>query len=151
MSLWLGSTECEHLMLFPMYCCETISSLSFSTPSLSFSLCAYSLEHYVCRAQQKLTCVVPAACLVAATCSAGNHAQGVALSAKKLNVRAVIVMPLATPMIKVGGVRLVACFHLLSVAISKCKTACRLVFPFLAAKICAKNRTCFLLRSSYHP
>lgn len=33
--------------------------------------------------------------------SAGNHAQGVALSAKKLNVKAVIVMPLATPMIKV--------------------------------------------------
>lgn len=36
--------------------------------------------------------------------SAGNHAQGVALSAKKLNATAVIVMPLATPMIKVGGV-----------------------------------------------
>ncbi|CAN0555253.1 unnamed protein product, partial [Laminaria digitata] len=33
--------------------------------------------------------------------SAGNHAQGVALSAKKLAVKAVIVMPLATPMIKV--------------------------------------------------
>ncbi|CBN74457.1 Threonine ammonia-lyase [Ectocarpus siliculosus] len=38
-------------------------------------------------------------------CSAGNHAQGVALSAKKLNVKAVIVMPLATPMIKVNAVR----------------------------------------------
>eukprot|EP00752_Nemacystus_decipiens_P004133 g3782.t1 len=38
-------------------------------------------------------------------CSAGNHAQGVALSAKKLNVTAVIVMPLATPMIKVNAVR----------------------------------------------
>lgn len=35
--------------------------------------------------------------------SAGNHAQGVALSAKRLNAKAVIVMPLATPMIKVGG------------------------------------------------
>ncbi|CAN0126348.1 unnamed protein product [Pylaiella littoralis] len=38
-------------------------------------------------------------------CSAGNHAQGVALSAKKLDVKAVIVMPLATPMIKVNSVR----------------------------------------------
>jgi len=38
-------------------------------------------------------------------CSAGNHAQGVALSAKRLGCRAVIVMPLATPSIKVSAVR----------------------------------------------
>ncbi|KAG6977425.1 hypothetical protein JG688_00000356 [Phytophthora aleatoria] len=38
-------------------------------------------------------------------CSAGNHAQGVALSARKLGVRAKIVMPLATPDIKVNAVR----------------------------------------------
>ncbi|KAL3661443.1 hypothetical protein V7S43_013646 [Phytophthora oleae] len=38
-------------------------------------------------------------------CSAGNHAQGVALSASKLGVRAKIVMPLATPDIKVNAVR----------------------------------------------
>jgi threonine dehydratase len=38
-------------------------------------------------------------------CSAGNHAQGVALSAKMLKCRAVIVMPLATPSIKVTAVR----------------------------------------------
>jgi len=38
-------------------------------------------------------------------CSAGNHAQGVALSAKMLGCRAVIVMPLATPAIKVNSVR----------------------------------------------
>ena len=37
--------------------------------------------------------------------SAGNHAQGVALSAKKLGIRAVIVMPTTTPDIKVKGVR----------------------------------------------
>lgn len=35
------------------------------------------------------------------TCSAGNHAQGVALSASKLGIKATIVMPLATPAIKV--------------------------------------------------
>jgi threonine dehydratase len=39
------------------------------------------------------------------TCSAGNHAQGVALSAKRLNINATIVMPLATPAIKVDAVR----------------------------------------------
>nr|ODN92633.1 threonine ammonia-lyase, biosynthetic [Cryptococcus depauperatus CBS 7841] len=34
------------------------------------------------------------------TCSAGNHAQGVALSGKALNVPAVVVMPVSTPSIK---------------------------------------------------
>jgi threonine dehydratase len=33
--------------------------------------------------------------------SAGNHAQGVALSARKLGCDAVIVMPVTTPVIKV--------------------------------------------------
>ncbi|HSR01612.1 MAG TPA: threonine ammonia-lyase, biosynthetic, partial [Methylophilaceae bacterium] len=37
--------------------------------------------------------------------SAGNHAQGVALSAQKLKCRAVIVMPTTTPAIKVNAVK----------------------------------------------
>jgi threonine dehydratase len=37
--------------------------------------------------------------------SAGNHAQGVALSAQKLGARAVIVMPGTTPQIKIDAVR----------------------------------------------
>jgi threonine dehydratase len=37
--------------------------------------------------------------------SAGNHAQGVALSASKLGARAVIVMPTTTPQVKVDAVR----------------------------------------------
>lgn len=37
--------------------------------------------------------------------SAGNHAQGVALSAKRLGCRAVIVMPATTPEVKVRAVR----------------------------------------------
>ena len=37
--------------------------------------------------------------------SAGNHAQGVALSAQKLGCRAVIVMPTTTPLIKVDAVK----------------------------------------------
>lgn len=37
--------------------------------------------------------------------SAGNHAQGVALSAARLGIRAVIVMPATTPEIKVDAVR----------------------------------------------
>ncbi|MFY7866542.1 threonine ammonia-lyase, biosynthetic [Roseateles sp.] len=36
--------------------------------------------------------------------SAGNHAQGVAFSAKKLGCRAVIVMPATTPKLKIDGV-----------------------------------------------
>jgi len=37
--------------------------------------------------------------------SAGNHAQGVALAARRLGVRALIVMPITTPRIKVDAVR----------------------------------------------
>lgn len=37
--------------------------------------------------------------------SAGNHAQGVALSARQLGIRALIVMPCTTPAIKVDAVR----------------------------------------------
>lgn len=37
--------------------------------------------------------------------SAGNHAQGVALSASKFGIRAVIVMPESTPLTKVNGVK----------------------------------------------
>ena len=38
-------------------------------------------------------------------CSAGNHAQGVALSAQKVGVDNIIVMPVDTPSIKVDSVR----------------------------------------------
>ncbi|MBE2985301.1 threonine ammonia-lyase [Campylobacter sp. RM9344] len=37
--------------------------------------------------------------------SAGNHAQGVAISAREFGVRAVIIMPESTPLLKVGGTR----------------------------------------------
>jgi len=39
------------------------------------------------------------------TASAGNHAQGVALAAQRLGIRACIVMPTTTPTIKVSAVR----------------------------------------------
>lgn len=38
--------------------------------------------------------------------SAGNHAQGVALSAKKLGTSAIIVMPITTPQVKVDAVKM---------------------------------------------
>jgi len=37
--------------------------------------------------------------------SAGNHAQGVALSASRFNIKAVIIMPESTPLTKVNGVK----------------------------------------------
>jgi threonine dehydratase len=37
--------------------------------------------------------------------SAGNHAQGVAMSAHRLGARAVIVMPVTTPQVKIDGVK----------------------------------------------
>lgn len=50
-----------------------------------------------------LSAAARAAGVIAA--SAGNHAQGVALSAQKLGIRALIVMPCTTPAIKVDAVR----------------------------------------------
>ncbi|NJN71600.1 MAG: threonine ammonia-lyase, biosynthetic [Limnothrix sp. RL_2_0] len=47
---------------------------------------------------EKLQCGVIAA-------SAGNHAQGVALAAKRLGTRALIVMPVVTPTVKVNAVK----------------------------------------------
>ena len=40
-----------------------------------------------------------------ATASAGNHAQGVAYSAKELGIKATIFMPKTTPLIKVNAVK----------------------------------------------
>lgn len=39
------------------------------------------------------------------TASAGNHAQGVALSARRLGTRAIIVMPVTTPLVKINAVK----------------------------------------------
>lgn len=51
----------------------------------------------------RLTSAQMTAGVVAA--SAGNHAQGVAMAAQKLNIKATIVMPRTTPQIKVDAVR----------------------------------------------
>lgn len=57
-------------------------------------------------AYNKMASMPPAALARGVVCaSAGNHAQGVALAAAKLNTRATIVMPLSTPAIKVDAVR----------------------------------------------
>jgi threonine dehydratase len=40
------------------------------------------------------------------TASAGNHAQGVALAASRLGTKAIIVMPITTPQVKVDAVRM---------------------------------------------
>jgi threonine dehydratase len=42
------------------------------------------------------------------TASAGNHAQGVAFSAARMGVKAVIVVPVTTPQVKVDGARTAA-------------------------------------------
>ena len=57
-------------------------------------------------AYNKMAHLSPAALKRGVICaSAGNHAQGVAMSAQKLGTRAVIVMPESTPLIKVIAVR----------------------------------------------
>ncbi len=57
-------------------------------------------------AYNKISNLEPAAARRGVICaSAGNHAQGVALAAQRLDLRAVIVMPVTTPSIKVDAVR----------------------------------------------
>jgi len=57
-------------------------------------------------AYNKLASLPESAICAGVICSsAGNHAQGVALAAKRRHVRAVIVMPVTTPSIKVDAVR----------------------------------------------
>jgi threonine dehydratase len=57
-------------------------------------------------AYNKMVQLSPAQLTKGVVCaSAGNHAQGVALGAKKLGTRAVIVMPVTTPALKVDAVK----------------------------------------------
>jgi threonine dehydratase len=57
-------------------------------------------------AYNKMAHLTPAQLKKGVICaSAGNHAQGVALSGRKLGTRAVIVMPTTTPQVKVDAVR----------------------------------------------
>jgi threonine dehydratase len=57
-------------------------------------------------AYNKMANLTPAQLKKGVICaSAGNHAQGVALSASKMGIRAVIVMPTTTPQLKVDAVR----------------------------------------------
>jgi threonine dehydratase len=57
-------------------------------------------------AYNKMAQLTPAQLKTGVICaSAGNHAQGVAMSARKLGSRAVIVMPTTTPQLKIDAVR----------------------------------------------
>jgi threonine dehydratase len=57
-------------------------------------------------AYNKMAQLTPAQLAKGVICaSAGNHAQGVALGAQKLGTRAVVVMPVTTPQLKVDAVR----------------------------------------------
>jgi len=62
---------------------------------------------FKCRGAYNKMANLPAATLARGVIasSAGNHAQGVALAAQKLGCKAVIVMPVTTPKIKVDAVR----------------------------------------------
>lgn len=67
--------------------------------------------------------------------SAGNHAQGVALSAQKLGCNAVIAMPVTTPEIKVGLVcisNILLCFTYLTpcMVISSCYVCYTMILQY---------------------
>ena len=68
-----------------------------------------SVFSFKCRgAYHRVACLLrdgPAALAGVIAASAGNHAQGLALAARRLDLAAVIVMPVTTPPIKVAAVR----------------------------------------------
>jgi hypothetical protein len=67
---------------------------------------AAGVQLQAARAYNKIVHLTPAQRKRGVICaSAGNHAQGVAMSAQKLGLRAVIVMPTTTPAIKVDAVK----------------------------------------------
>lgn len=66
-------------------------------PVFSFKLRGAYNKMYRLNERQRAKGVVAA--------SAGNHAQGLAMAAQKMNVKAIIVMPRTTPQIKVDAVR----------------------------------------------
>jgi threonine dehydratase len=89
------------LELAPILSARTGNSILFKRedmqPVFSFKLRgAYNKIAHLTPAQRKRGVICA---------SAGNHAQGVALAAQKLGLRAVIVMPTTTPLIKVDAVR----------------------------------------------
>ena len=68
--------------------------------------------------------------------SAGNHAQGVALSAQKLGCKAVIVMPETTPQVKIDAVR-----HFGKDAVKIVCMATVTTMPTAMLCCCRKNRS----------
>jgi threonine dehydratase len=66
--------------------------------------------------------------------SAGNHAQGVALSAQKLGCKAIIVMPVTTPQVKIEAVR-----HLARMRSKLCCMATVTTMPMVTPCSCRKN------------
>ncbi len=95
--------------------------------------------------------------------SAGNHAQGLALAAKKLGVDATIVMPITTPEIKIDNVRrLGADVRLLGKSFDEAQSAClklagvenkTIIHPFNSPEVIAGQGTVAveLLRQIPHP
>ena len=93
--------------------------------------------------------------------SAGNHAQGVALSAKKMGIQALIVMPETTPPIKVNAVRALgaeivlhgdsydeACAHALTLAEEHSMT---FIHPFDDPEVIAGQGTIAMELLRQHP
>ena len=85
---------------------KTLSQIVGAQVFLKFENLQFTASFKERGACNKLTLLTPAECARGVVAmSAGNHAQGVALSAAKLGCRAVIVMPESTPAIKINAVR----------------------------------------------
>jgi threonine dehydratase len=86
---------------------KTLSQIVGAQVFLKFENLQFTASFKERGALNKLACLVasgePIKGVIAA--SAGNHAQGVAHHAQRLKLRAVIVMPVATPMVKVERTR----------------------------------------------
>jgi len=96
-----------HVLDTPFVESKTLSQITGAQVFLKFENLQFTASFKERGALNKLAALVqsgqPIRGVIAA--SAGNHAQGVALSAKRLGINALIVMPTTTPEIKIKSVR----------------------------------------------
>jgi threonine dehydratase len=92
-----------HVLNTPCVESKTLSQITGAQVFLKFENLQFTASFKERGALNKLAALVASGVAVRGViaASAGNHAQGVAHHAQRLGLRAVIVMPLATPMVKV--------------------------------------------------
>jgi threonine dehydratase len=94
-----------HVLDTPCVESRTLSEITGAQVFLKFENLQFTASFKERGACNKLSQLDPSACKGVIAMSAGNHAQGVAYHARRLGLRAVIVMPIFTPGVKIENTR----------------------------------------------